>query len=169
MIWAAVDFRNKRYYTYLSDVFKALGGAQRRYNWLVTDCECYPSTPEYGAINRSGYVFLTGDELTKVAETEDFQWVWAAFTGFEKSIALDEILRYPAPKSDTDSFYLRPYTMQHPRSVIEIAAFDSSYTIFRTRDKALYDTIMASDSGMRELGEWNRLPIETLYPEFYES
>lgn len=168
MIWAAMDFKNKRYYTYLSDVFKALGGAQLGYNWLVTDCECYPSTPEYEKFDRNCRVFLTGGELTKVADTEDFQWVWAAFTGFEKGLALEEILRYPLPKSETDSFYLRPYTMQHPRSVIEITAFDSSYTIFRTRYKALYDTIMASDPGMRELGEWNRLPLETLYPEYYK-
>lgn len=40
---------------------------------------------------------MTGDELTKMIEKEDFQWIWAVFSGFSPDVNKEEILKYELP------------------------------------------------------------------------
>ena len=46
-VYGAVDRKGEQYYTYLKKLFDAIGNRQVEYNWLITDCVCYPKDPLY--------------------------------------------------------------------------------------------------------------------------
>ena len=50
MVYGAVLKKGERYYSYLGKVFAAIGNAQRNYNWLISYPDCFPATPEFGAL-----------------------------------------------------------------------------------------------------------------------
>ena len=76
--------KGERYYTDLSKVFAAINNVQKEYNWLVTDCVCYPQTKQFDELLSGEYCWLRGEELTRIVESENFQWIWAVLSGFEK-------------------------------------------------------------------------------------
>jgi hypothetical protein len=79
---------------------------------------------------------LSGSELTAIVGHEDFQWICAVFSAFEKDIPLETILKHPLPYADGNpGFWKNPLTIQHPLAQIEIVAFDSSLTLFLSRKK----------------------------------
>ena len=43
MVYGAINEKGEKYYTYLKKVFDAIDNKQKEYNWLITDCECYPN------------------------------------------------------------------------------------------------------------------------------
>ena len=47
MTYGVVDRKSHKFYTYMSAVFEAIGQRQKQYNWLITDCECYPENEEF--------------------------------------------------------------------------------------------------------------------------
>lgn len=72
------------------------------------------------------YCWISGEDL----HTEDFQWIWAVLCGFDKTVALSEILGYSLPYAeDYEGFWKIPLTMQHPLAKIEIVPWDSSSTL----------------------------------------
>ena len=46
MTYGIIDRKSRKYYTYMSEVFQAMDNAQLQYNWLITDCVCYPKNKE---------------------------------------------------------------------------------------------------------------------------
>lgn len=129
MVYGAMDRRNHKFYTYLSKVFDAIHNEQKNYNWLITDCECYPQNKELENLFGQEYCWLSGEELSNIIEQEDFQWIWAVLCGFEKEISLEEVLKYPLPSRDYNRYYENPVAFQHPLSSIEIVPCDSSWTL----------------------------------------
>ena len=97
MVYGAINEKGESYYTYLGKVFDAMGGRQKDYNWLITDCECYPSDPKAEAMVRGDSCWISGEALTALVERENFQWIWAVFSGFDKHISLREVLAHPLP------------------------------------------------------------------------
>lgn len=64
-------------FTFLDKIFASINHEQNNYNWLITDCVCYPFTPALRERFSHEYCFVSGMELTKIIKTENFQWVWA--------------------------------------------------------------------------------------------
>ena len=93
MTYGLIDRRSYKYYTYLRAVFDGIGSAQNRYNWLITDCVCYPENKDIEKKFDQEYCWLSGEELTAIIEKEDFQWIWAVLCGFPKDIPLEKILK----------------------------------------------------------------------------
>lgn len=177
MVYGAIDQNNRPIYTYISQVFAAIHGEQKNYNWLITDSECYPKsenlqkllyTRQFFIHNEDGtflhyerpeYNFLSGEELTAVIQEEDFQWIWGVFSGFDKDIPLDEILTYPLPEADGyGGFWKNPLSLQHPLATVEIVPWDSALTLFLSTRKDLVDRFMAETPGCRDLAEYNLEP-----------
>ena len=134
--------KGERFFTYLGSVFSAIGNAQLSYNWLITACECYPQTDSfYKLFHNNEHCFLSGEELTAIVEAEDFQWIWAVLSGFDKSIPLEEILKYELPWADGyTGFWQNPVTIQHPLADVEIAPWDSSLVLIISKnDKIIAD------------------------------
>ena len=77
MVYGAIDKKGESYYTYMGKVFAAIDNKQKEYNWLLTDCDCYPANSKTYAMLCQEYCWISGDDLTKLVTEEDFQWVWA--------------------------------------------------------------------------------------------
>jgi hypothetical protein len=45
MVYGAINEKGE-YFTDLHNVFKSINNKQREYNWLITDCVCYPDNHE---------------------------------------------------------------------------------------------------------------------------
>lgn len=140
MIYGAIDEKSERFYTDLKNVFDSIGNIQTEYNWLITNHECYPTNPKAEAMFRTEYCWISGQELTDIVHTEDFQWIWAVLSGFDKTIPLTEILKYDLPYADGyEGFWKLPLTMQHPLAQIEIVPWDSTLTLIFSRSKDVID------------------------------
>ena len=73
MVYGAILEKGEHSYTYLKEVFQAIGGAQKNYNWLISDADCFPTTPEFSKLLGQKSCWLTGEALTAMVEQEDFR------------------------------------------------------------------------------------------------
>lgn len=141
MVYGAISEKDERYYTYLKKVFEAIGNAQQDYNWLITDCECVPRNFETETLLNAEYCWITGEQLTEIILEEDFQWIWAVLSGFDKNIDISEVLKYELPYADGyRGFWEKPLTLQHPLAHIEIVPWDSSLTLFLSDNKEIVES-----------------------------
>ena len=157
MIYGLIDRNTHEYYTYMSIVFQAIKNKQTQYNWLISDCECYPLDEEIDQLLNQEYCWLSGEELTELVAKEDFQWIWGALCGFEKDIPLDEILKFPLPSAqDYNGYYNNPISLQHPLSSLEIIPCDSSYTLLISKDKTIIDRYLSEYPKAETLSIFNQ-------------
>ena len=145
MVYGAINRKGEKYYTYLKKLFDAINNKQLECNWLITDCTCYPENPKTDAMLRKDYCWLNGEELTDLVKQEDFQWIWAVLSGFDKSVELSDILKYDLPYAeDYEGFWSKPISMQHPLAKIEIVPWDSSMTMIFSDYKGIIDSCTAA-------------------------
>lgn len=143
MVYGAIVEQGEKYYTDLGKVFRAIENEQIHYNWLITDCVCYPRDAEIDRLLAQKYCWLTGEELTKMVEKESFQWIWAVLSGFEKDIELSEVLKYPLPYADGyEGFWQNPISMQNPLASIEIVPWDSSLALILSNNQLVIEKFM---------------------------
>jgi len=139
----AILEKGEEYYTYMSKVFAAIKDEQMNYNWLITDCMCYPENVNHYEILLKEYAWLTGEELTRIIEVEDFQWIWAGLSGFPKSVTLEEVLKYDLPYADGYRGFWEPtLSIQHPLADIEIAPWDSSLVLIISKKGIIIENFM---------------------------
>ena len=156
MTYGLVDRGNHKYYTYMSKVFEAISNAQNNYNWLITDCMCYPQNREIDDLLNQDYCWISGEELTSLVEKEDFQWIWGVLCGFEKDVSLEVVLKYPLPSIQNENLYRNnPVSVQHSLSTIEIVAVDSIYTLLITKNKEHYDDYIKKYPQVEDLEKFN--------------
>lgn len=138
MAYGAITEKDEKYYTYLPKLFESIDNAQLDYNWLITDCFCNFEIPVVTEVDKNGYCWISGGDLTKLVQSTDVQWIWAVLSGFSKDVPLSEVLKYPLPFADGYSgFWHNPISMQHPLATIEIVPWDSSLTLFFSTDQTL--------------------------------
>lgn len=156
MVYGAILEKGEKYYTYLRKVFDAIGNRQNEYNWLITNCECYPATQEFSEMLDKDYCWLSGDELTSIVNAEDFQWIWAVLSGFSKDIPLAKVLESPLPFADGyTGFWKNTVSIQHPLASIEIVPWDSSLTLLISNQKNLVDDFMKAFPLSEDLSLYN--------------
>lgn len=132
--------KGEEYYTYLRKIFIEMDNFQKNYNWLISDCEACPKRLGHVIrIHQSGeYAWISGEELTNIIKRDDFQWIWAVLSGFEKHVTLDEVKKYALPYADGyRGFWEENISIQHPLATIELVAWDSSCTLFISNDDDL--------------------------------
>ncbi len=144
MVYGAILEKGEHSYTYLKKVFQAIGGAQKNYNWLISDADCFPTTPEFSKLLGQKSCWLTGEALTAMVEQEDFQWIWGVLSGFPKSVPEEQVRQYPLPYADGyQNFWHNPLTLQHPLAEIEIVPWDSSLTLLLSKQKEIVEDFRA--------------------------
>lgn len=156
MVYGIIDGNGHRFYTYLQNVFPAIRNAQRSYNWLVTDCFCNVSNPIQEEIDRQGYCWLSGEDLTRFAQQDKTQWIGAVFSGFEKDIPLSEILKYPLPEWEHPGFWYNPLTLQHPLATVELVPWDSAYTLLLSKNRQLIGYYRQAYPKSQDLAAYNQ-------------
>ncbi len=141
MVYGAINEKGEKYYTYLKKVFDSIWNKQKDYNWLITNCECYPDNHNFKELLNKEYIWISGEELTQIVNQEDFQWVWAVLSCFDKSIQLSEVLKYQLPYADENKeLWANPLTLQHPLAKLEIVCFDSTSTLILSEEKQIIDS-----------------------------
>lgn len=144
MVYGAINAKGEKYYTYLKKLFNSIDNRQREYSWLITDCVCYPDNPKTDAMLSKDYCWISGEDLTDLIAQEDFQWIWAVLSAFDKSVALEDVLKYDLPRTeDYEGFWGKPISMQHPLARIEIVPWDSTMTMIFSDDKSIIDSFRA--------------------------
>lgn len=154
----AILEKGEQGYTYLKKIFRAIHDVQREYNWLITDCEC--CTVSAGFRERifqyGDYGWVSGDELTRMIAQEDFQWVWAVLSGFDKRIPLEEVLRFQLPCADMNrGFWTNPIAVQHPLAELEIVPWDCSCVLIISRNDRIVEDFMTGFPLSRDLALYN--------------
>lgn len=134
--------RDFKFYTYLKQVLFDLGLADKDYLWLISDIEAYPREKEHQALLNREYLLLTTKELLDLLEAEDFQWIWAVFSGIPSRYQKEDILQFDLPCVETiEPGKYNPHTdkpqFQHPYAEFEIYAVDSSYMFLISDREAL--------------------------------
>ena len=95
--------------------------------------------------------------MTIMVENEDFQWIWGTFSGFNKSIDQKDVLKYKFPRADGyTKIWTLPVSIQHPLAEIEIIAWDSSLTVFISKEDKLVFKIMENYLLAQDLEEYNQ-------------
>lgn len=137
---SAILEKGQHYHTHMHKVFQVIGNEQLKYNWLITNFECYPQDEEYASLFSEEYVWILGNRLTEIIQKEDFQFIWGVLSGFSKDVTLEEILKYDFPLADEyEGFWMDDVKIQHPLADIEIVAWDSSLTLFISKDDSLFN------------------------------
>jgi len=143
------------YFTNMKEIFGAMSGYQKDYNWLITDyeCNCYPSKE----ISENGkYAFLDGKQLTKIIENNEIQFIWGVFTGFKKEYKLEEILTEPLPYADGNAqLWSKNIKIQNSLADIEIISWDSSLLMVLAKEGRVIENFAEKFPKCRDLAEYN--------------
>lgn len=158
MVYGAISEKDERIYTRLKKVFDSIDNVQKNYNWLITDCEFGTLNPKIEKLLYAEYCWITGEQLTEIVLEEDFQWIWAVLSGFDKNIELSEVLKYELPYANGNrGFWENPLTLQHPLAHIEIVPWDSSLTLLLSDDKDIVDRFKEGFRYSEDLEKYNNL------------
>ena len=131
---------------------------QKQYNLLITDIEACPRNDDvYNKLNNSErYVWISGRNLTRILDEDDFQWIWAVLSGFKPDVEEKEILSYPKPYADGYKGFWQPkLSMQHPLADFELVAWDSGLLLFFTKDHMLYLEFLKQFPDAKDLQKYN--------------
>lgn len=154
MVYGAINEKGEQWYTQIGRVFKAMKNKQNDYNWLITDIDCVP--PKIEEHYSGSYCWLTGEELSRIVVEDDGQWVWGVLSGFDKSIDLSEVLQYSRPYADGyEGFWINPISIQHPLATIEIVAWDSTLTLFFSKQEDLVKDFLSFFPYSEDLSQYN--------------
>ena len=131
-------------FSYIEDIAK--------YNWLITNIECYPSDEEIARKLDDEYCWIEGKDLLQLLNKEDFQWIWGVFSAFPKNIELKEILKHNSPYADGyKGFWTNPITLQHPLAVTEITAWDGLTILVITKNNEIVNTLIEKHAFAQDL------------------
>lgn len=127
-----------------------------KYNWLITNIECYPSDEEIAKTLDNEYCWIAGRDLLQLLDKEEFQWIWGVFSAFPKEIGLKEVLKYNFPYADGyKGFWKNPITVQHPLAISEIVAWDGSIILVIAKKNEIVNTIMKKNVFAQDLAIYN--------------
>ncbi|MDO4712266.1 MAG: hypothetical protein Q4A75_09845 [Peptostreptococcaceae bacterium] len=120
-----------------------MDGKQLKYNWFITDAQnCHIKSPYYELFSENPYCFISGEELTKIENDENAQWIFGVLSAIPKDVPLEEVLKYEYPYANGyTGFWKNPITMQHPHAVIEIVPWDGELILVISSDEDLIEKI----------------------------
>lgn len=152
MIYGAYLDDNKS----LDEIIKAIGDIYDQYNWLITDQQIFSDKYEDLFANKE-YVWLTGKEFRKIAESNDLYAIWCVASAFSKSVTLKEVLKYELPYADGNAdFWVDNVKLQTPLSELETVIFDGCSCFILSKQKAHRDLFLEKFNGSYDLIEDNR-------------
>lgn len=153
---SAILEKGESYYTHMRKVFNAIENEQLKYNWLITNCECYPQDSSIDELFSKEYILISGKQLTEIIYDEDFQFIWGVFSGFSPEVTPEDVLKYDLPFADGyEGFWIDNVGIQHPLAQVEIVAWDSSLTLLISKDDILIQKFRNNFSLSEDLSELN--------------
>jgi hypothetical protein len=144
------------FYTDLQSVFRAFGGREKEFDWLVTDLDCDSFPPEFQPMNSSWV--LSGRTLSDVVmrQTTPIQFNWGVFSGFRGGAKVDLARLEVQPYADGNpTFWSGRPGIQYPGAAAEIVCWDGRATLLLTTDADLTRKFRAYFPEARDLEERN--------------
>lgn len=144
-------------------VFDTMKGKQNNYNWLIANIEFMTgdfknddSKISLDLFNNI-IVWVSGEELSKVIYAYDIQFLWGVFTAFEQleDINIDNLEVEPYADGNRDFWSLDP-SIQHPKGVVEIVCWDSTSTLFLSKDLELANAFKENFTDALLLEKYNK-------------
>ena len=83
----AILEKQKRYYTHMDIIFKAINNVHLNYNWLINEYDCNHYPDRFIPPNKK-YIWITGKDLNQVVHESKIQFIWGVFSTFNKNILL---------------------------------------------------------------------------------
>lgn len=157
-VQGAIIEQHGLHYTYFRELFRAMGGFQLDYNWLITDCNIISSLSAWdeASLPHKDHIWISGRALTDFVEAKDPQWVWGVLSGFPPQYTYEQVMEYELPYADGyPGFWQLPVTMQHPLASVELVAWDSGATLLFTREPAVMDAFKTAYPWAEDLAEYN--------------
>ncbi|HEY9877360.1 MAG TPA: hypothetical protein V6D29_02835 [Leptolyngbyaceae cyanobacterium] len=125
-----------RSHTDIDLVFQSFQGRQKKFNWLITDFECYPSEALGSCETKP--LWFTGEQLTEIVSKQRIQFVWAVLSGFDPNTTINPNSLEVEPRAEGHpTVWTERPTIQHPNAKVEIICCDSTFTILLSQDNDL--------------------------------
>lgn len=137
MIGAILEVEDTEYIS-IDRIFPDMGKFYLKYNWLISDYDCYQYPTAKISFNNK-YEWLTGAELDEIMKHNHMPFIWGALSGFSPEITLEEVLSFgQLPFAEgAESFWKSEFTLQHPLSEIEVVAWEATYFIIMSKKAEL--------------------------------
>jgi hypothetical protein len=143
-----------KYFTDMRVIFDSLDGRQNEFNWLISDFDLNHYPDESWA--DEPYIWISGNKLTELVYQNNIQFIWGVFSGFKKNITVDFNDRTFIPYAEGNSrLWVKEPKIQHPKAEIEIVCWDSTLSLFLTRDGDLANKFKSYFVEAQELKEYN--------------
>lgn len=141
------------FHTDLSKIIVPFRQEFNKLNWLLTDLDFIVlDADKFGDVSKLNHddtsIKYSGQELGKIIDTRQIQFVWGVLTGFAGDIP--EIPKDKLPFADLNqSFWTKPDEFQVDSAEIEIVCWDSSSTIIKFKDDNVADKFLKTFTDAR--------------------
>jgi hypothetical protein len=144
MNWIISKSKKMQFHTDLDVLFKPIYDEIEKYNWILSDIE-YNGTASHvnSPINHQHDFFILSPDEFKRLISIDVQIYWGIILAVpigKEIIALNEDEQ---PFAEGNPLIWEDGNIQHPDAVMEIACFDSGYTIVKFKDEAMSNRFKA--------------------------
>lgn len=109
-----------------------------QYNWLISDYDCN-YYPDNNIQHNEFYVWLNGLKLFDIISSNEIQFIWGTFSGFDKSILYEDVIKYKIPRSECYDHWSKKDNTQNPLAIVEIVSWDSSSLLFKSKEDKFID------------------------------
>ena len=136
MNWIIQHTKKLEFHTNLQGLLNPILTGIKDFNWVVSDFSFIADRSLPINYERDFFV-LSSDEFNEILNSQT-QFIWGVVSGFPKNekIIIDES---DLPYAEGNDLIWENKNFQIENSVIEIIAFDSSYSIIKFKDKKLSD------------------------------
>lgn len=136
MNWIIRSTNTLKFHTNLQEVLKPIWNDLTEYGWVITDLD-YISDIEL-PINFDYDYFILNQEQFKQIYQSDTQIIWGIISAVPKNSELKTNLISHLSAEDEKVWICDQFMIAE--SIVEIVAFDSSYTIVKFKDEKLSNT-----------------------------
>lgn len=151
----------------LKEILNSFNGLEKKYNWILTDLDWY--CPEKRINYFEDYrifksnsdclnnYWITGENLTKLANVQNVYFIWGVFSAFLKDEILDLDSIKVEPYADGNpNFWVENPKIQHPKAVVELVLWDSSLILLLSKDDEISDKFRNAFKGWKDLNNYNQ-------------
>jgi hypothetical protein len=144
------------FHTQLGPIFQAFNGRQKEFNWLIAEFECN-HLPRIVDWSDKEVIWVAGEELTRIIDEDDIQFIWGDLFGFGKNIDYNAAMKNFRPQSKrTDPIGAKNPQIQNSLATFQIICFDSGFTVLLSKDNDLSQRFCSYFKESQDLNEFKR-------------
>ena len=124
-----------------------------QFNWLITGYDCY----SYFDLDIDDpLLWFNNNAMVPFIDDNQLQFIWGVFSGFDKDISPDDILKCKEPYANGNkNFWDSNFKVQHPLATMEIVAWDSSSILIISKSAEIINFYKNFFSNAKDLKEYN--------------